>query len=392
MTVIPMASADQIPDFSSLLLAAELDSMHLQWFANPEAEGRTEEPTRRKLEKAREEGKVARSPDVSGAITLIASVVTVAIVSGFLFRTFQDLLRYFFSRVGQIDVTTDIVLFEAVYRFFIRLALPVSAVAFVGAIVGNLAQVGFLFTTKPLQPDLKRIAPKFGEWAKRSLFSTEAVYNLFKAMGKVIIIVGVAYINIASRFGELAASATRHYADSFFMFAQLGFSLLLQVAIILLVLSLVDYWFQRKQHRDQLKMTKQEVREERKTEEGDPMIRQRIRERMRQLLRQNLVAGVQRADVVITNPTHYAVALEYKRDSMSAPTVTAKGEDEIAFRIRRLAREYSVELVENKPLARALYAEVEVGEEIPGRYYEAVATVIRQVYRMRGAATRAAGE
>jgi flagellar biosynthetic protein FlhB len=164
----------------------------------------------------------------------------------------------------------------------------------------------------------------------------------------------------------------------------MAFTILVEAAVIMLVLSIFDYMFQRRQHREQLKMTKQEVKEERKTYEGDPQIKSRLRERMRELASRNQMQNVPNADVVVTNPTHYAVAMEYKRMQMAAPTVTAKGADNIALRIREMAQESEVPVIENRPLARALYSEVEIGDEIPEKYYEAVVAVLKQVYRMTG--------
>ncbi|MFP4152448.1 MAG: flagellar biosynthesis protein FlhB, partial [Alkalispirochaeta sp.] len=155
-------------------------------------------------------------------------------------------------------------------------------------------------------------------------------------------------------------------------------------AVFLLVISLFDYLFQRHQHREQLKMTKQEVKEERKQFEGDPLIRNRLRQRMQEMMSRNIVQNVQSADVIVTNPTHFAVALQYDPDRMGAPTVTAKGQDETALRIRRIAGDAEVPIIENKPLARALYAEVEIGEQIPEKFYEAMVIVLREVYRMTG--------
>jgi flagellar biosynthetic protein FlhB len=159
---------------------------------------------------------------------------------------------------------------------------------------------------------------------------------------------------------------------------------MVEAAIAMIIMSLPDYLFQRYQHRESLKMTKQEVKEERKTTEGDPQIRGRLRERMRDLLGQNQLQNVPEADVVVTNPTHYAIALQWDQERMVAPMVTAKGQDNIAQRIREVAKENNVPIMENKPLARALYSEVEIGDTIPERYYEVMAIILAEVYRMSG--------
>ncbi|MFW6249907.1 MAG: EscU/YscU/HrcU family type III secretion system export apparatus switch protein, partial [Alkalispirochaetaceae bacterium] len=161
-------------------------------------------------------------------------------------------------------------------------------------------------------------------------------------------------------------------------------SLVLQAAIILLILSILDYFWSRRQHLEQLKMTKQEVKEERKQYEGDPLVKSRLRQRMQELLSRNMIQNVPQADVVVTNPTHYAVALQYDAARMQAPTVVAKGADNIAFKIREVAEEHGVPIFENKPLARALFAELEIGDEIPEQYYQALVTILKEVYRMKG--------
>ncbi len=366
----------------------ELDAVHLYWFA-AEDEGRTEEPTEHKIRKAREEeGKVAKSQDVSAAIILLFCAVTLALLSSYSLEVLQDMVRYFVYRSVEIDITEDHTLLWVFYGYFIRLTLPVAAVAFVAAVMGNLIQVGFLFTTKPITPDPKRVIPNFTRFIQRSFLSLEAIFNLGKAISKVIVIAALAFINIRGELPRIINLATPAVEQSFGLIAWVAFRILVQAAILLLVLSLFDYLFQRRQHREQLKMTKQEVKEERKTYEGDPMVKSRMKQRMQEMLSRNMVRKVPEADVVITNPTHFAVALEYQRDRMHAPMVTAKGQDAIAERIKTIAEENSVPVIENKPLARALYAEVDIGEIIPERFYEAVVAVLKQVYQLDRARAR----
>ena len=361
----------------------QLAGMHIQWFA-AEDEGRTEDPTEQKIRKSREEGKVAKSPDVSSAIVLLFGVIGLGILGPYLLRTMLDMMRFFLGRSADVDTTTTGILVSAFFGYFTRLVLPIAAGTFVAAILGNVVQFGFLFTTKPLQPDFNKIAPRFGKWVQRSFLSTEALYNLSRSIVKVVIIGSLSYILVRSRFAKISALSRVPYTQSFFLIAQSVFILLLEAAIVLLVLSLFDYMFQRRQHRDQLKMTKQEVKEERKQYEGDPLIKNRLRQRMQEIMSRNMVQNVQNADVVITNPTHFAVALEYDSSTMTAPRVTAKGQDVIALKIKGIANENSVPIIENKPLARALYAEVEIGEMIPEKFYEAMVIVLREVYRMTG--------
>lgn len=365
------------------ILRNQLLGMHGQWFA-AEDEGRTEDPTEQKIKKSREEGKVAKSPDVSSAVVLLFTVVALGILGNYMLRNIMGMVRFYLSRVGEADPMAGGVLMRGFYSYFIRVSLPIAMVAFVAAIFGNVVQFGFLFTTKPITPDFNRIAPQFGKWAQRSFLSTEALYNFSRNIGKVIVIGAISFTVIRSRFDTLANLIRAPYQQGFGYIAETVFILLLAAAIFLLIMSLFDYLFQRSQHREQLKMTKQEVKEERKQFEGDPLLRQRMRQRMQEMMSRNMAEQVRSADVVITNPTHFAVALQYDAMTMGAPTVTAKGQDETAFRIRRLAGDAEIPIIENKPLARALFAEVEVGEQIPEKFYEAMVVVLREVYRMTG--------
>jgi flagellar biosynthesis protein FlhB len=366
--------------------AAALDAlgaMHLQWFA-AEDEGRTEDPTEQKVRKAREDGKVAKSADVSSAIVLLFTVVALGLLGDYMLGNLIDMTRFYLQRAGDVDAVESGVLMSAFFGYFIRISLPLAMVAFVAAIFGNVVQFGFLFTTKPITPDLNRIAPKFGKWVERSFLSTEALFNFTRNTGKVVVIGVISYIIIRSRFDRMANLLRVSFLEAFGFVAQSVFVLLIASAITLLVLSLFDYIFQRRQHREQLKMTKQEVKEERKQFEGDPLVRNRLRQRMQEMMSRNMVQNVQQADVVVTNPTHFAVALKYDANQMGAPMVTAKGQDETALRIRAIAGEAEVPIIENRPLARALYAEVEIGDQIPEKFYEALVIVLREVYRMTG--------
>ncbi|MFW6232038.1 MAG: flagellar biosynthesis protein FlhB [Spirochaetota bacterium] len=364
-------------------LARVLEAMHLQWFA-AEDEGRTEEPSEHKIRKAREDGKVAKSQDVTGSIILLFTVIALLILGRYILNNSQEMLTYFLRRSTEVDLAGDATIMRAFYSYFIRLTWPIAVIAFAAAVLGNVVQVGFLFTTKTITPDFNRIAPRFGKFFQRALMSTEALFNLAKSMGKVLLIVVLGVVNVAFRIDEITATLNAPFLQSFSLITEIAFNMLLQSAILMLVLSIFDYLFQRHQHMESLKMTRQEVKEERRTFEGDPQIKSRMKQRMNELLNRNMLQNVPEADVVVTNPTHFAVAMEYNRLTMEAPTVVAKGQDNIAFRIREIAGESGVPIIENKPLARALYAEVEIGDTIPEKFYEAVVIVLKQVYKMTG--------
>ncbi|QQO11412.1 flagellar biosynthesis protein FlhB [Breznakiella homolactica] len=364
--------------------------MDLQWFA-AEDEGRTEEPSEYKIRKAREEGRVAKSQELVGALMLLLPALAILFLSPYMLRTFVEMIRFFFLRATELDPVKDRIIARVFFTYLAKLALPIAIVAMVTAIFSNLVQTGFLFTTKPLVPNFSKIVPKFGQYFKRTLFSMEALFNLAKSIIKMIIIGVVAYVIIRSKIKDLANLQTAGVWNGLTLVAGLAIRLLLIVALLLLALSIPDILFQRWQYRESLKMTKQEVKEERKMYEGDPLIKSRLRQRMRELMTRNMVANVPKADVVITNPTHFAVALEWNQGTMPAPMVTAKGADEVAFRIRRIAEESGVPTVENKPLARALFAETEIGDIIPETYYQAIATVLAQVYKINEERRKTAG-
>ena len=355
----------------------------LQWFG-PEDEGRTEDPTEYKLRKAREEGKVAKSADLTSAIVLIFCITGLAAFGSSMIESMRDMMVFFYSNATKMDPTSSPEAGMAAIRFFVRTALPLASIAFVAAFAGNVFQVGFQFSSKPITPDPSKIIPRFGKWFQRSFMSAEAGFNLMKSIVKVIIIGGIAFLNIRMEFDRLVAFITMSFLKAFSILSGIAFRIMLEAAIAMLAFAIVDYRFQKKQHIDSLKMSKHEIKEERKMTEGDPLIKSRLRERMREIMNRDMMRKIPEADVVITNPTHFAVVMQYDRSSMPAPMVTAKGQDNMAFKIREIAGEHNIPIMENKPLARALYAEVEVGDVIPEQYYQAMIVILAEVYSLRG--------
>ena len=358
--------------------------VHLQWFA-AEDEGRTEEPTEYKIRKAREEGRVAKSQELVGAVGLLFPAVTLAILAPYYARTLREMLVFYLGQAGRADIVGGAgPLAAGFFVYFARLALPLAAVGLLSGLLSNILQVGFLFTAKPITPDFSRIVPRFGQYFRKTLFSMEGLFNFAKSLVKVVIIALIAWLTIKNELERLMVLFSSPFWNSVLFIWSLSIRLIIEVAVALLALSVPDYLFQRRQYMESLKMSKQEVKEERKMQEGDPLVKSRIRERMREILARNMAANVPKADVVIANPTHFAVALEWDREKMAAPLVTAKGADELALRIRRIAQEAGVPVVENKPLARALYADVEIGDAIPEKYYQAIAAVLAHVYSAAG--------
>ncbi len=358
------------------------EDLDLQWFA-AEDEGRTEDPSEHKLRKAREEGRVAKSQELSGALVMLFPTIALIILGPWLFTNFMEILLYYF----QISTTAEInaALAYGFYYYLIRMVTPIVVMAIIGAVIANLIQNrGFIFSTKPIEPKFSKIIPKFGEYFKKTMFSFEGVFNIFKSILKVVVIFIASYTIIRSDLPTLLALLDQNLWQGITQIAQMAAKILLVATFIFMIIAIPDYLVQRKQFIDSLKMTKQEVKEEYKTMEGDPLVKGKLRQFMREMLQNNIRENVAKADVIITNPTHFAIAIQYERETMQGPMVTAKGQDELAQQIKRLAAESEVPMVENRPLARALYANVEVGDIIPETYYTVLATILGKIYAMKG--------
>lgn len=352
-------------------------------------ENRTEAPTPRRLEDARRRGQVAKSVEISNAAILLATFGVLSVVGGRLITELAMFMREFLSQaLVQGDLSP-----ERVWRgaFDILIATggmiwPVMAASVLMGITINLAQVGFLFSSEPVMPRFSRINPIAG---LSRIFSWRALMELMKSCAKVVVIGVYGYITLRDVYPALLATSYMEPSHTGFQIGRLMVQLGLRIAGMLGIIAIMDYFYQRKQFMDNLKMTREEVREELRQTEGDPMLRARIRARQRQIAVYRMMHEVPQADVVVTNPVHLAVALKYDTNTMGAPKVIAKGARLMADRIRQAAMEHNVPIVQDKPLAQALYKAVEIGEEIPSHLYKAVAELLAYVYhlnRARGAA------
>ena len=376
--IAPISDRSRHPARSGADFLPQID---LQWFA-AEDEGRTEDPTEFKIRKAREEGRVAKSQELNGALVLLLPTLTLIALAPWMLKTFTEMLRFYLTRSTTTEIT-DPVLVKAFFRYFILLALPVTITAMVAGVASNILQNGgFFFTLKPITPQFSKVVPNFGKFFSRALFSAEGLFNFAKSIVKVAVVCAIAYVSIRNEVPKLVTMLEAGFWQSVSFIASMAARLLLTAGFFFLAISIPDYIFQRRQFMESLKMSKQEVKEEYKQMEGDPLVKNRLRQRMRELLSQNMAVNVPKADVVITNPTHFAIAIQWDRQTMRAPMVTAKGVDQLAFRIKEIARENNVPMVENRPLARALYAEVEIGDMIPDEYYQALAIILAKVYAL----------
>jgi flagellar biosynthetic protein FlhB len=358
-------------------------NIHLQWFSDDdnEAQGRTIEPTEPKLRRLREEGEVPKSQELVSALGLLLPAVLLLFFAPSMLKTCTEMLRFFLLRAVELNPVQDRVIALVFFRYLVRLVWPILAVAMVSGILSNVIQTnGLLFTTKPITPDFTRVIPRIGQFFKR-IFSIDGVWNFGKALIKMVIIGAVAFVIIRSELPKLANFQKANPYIGLTSVASLAIRMLLICALLMLILSIPDIFFQRWRFRERHKMSRQEVKEESRQYEADPTIQGRIRRRFQDLLRQNISVAVPRSSVVITNPTHLAVALEY-HFGMTGPRVNALGADEIAAQIRRIAQENGVPIVEDKPLAQALYKDARVGDLIPENYITAVAYVLSKVWHI----------
>jgi len=348
---------------------------------------KTEQPTPHRLREARRKGQVFKSMELISALNLIGTMIMFALMSGLVFEGFNSIFQLFTGEMLAYPLTAgniQIVYREAIRRYFGMVA-PVFGVAVLLGIAGNLAQVGFLFSASQHWPRLDRLNPLEG--VKR-IFSRRALFEMIKTIIKIAAISLVAYFFIRSRMAQMLTLVSGSAEESAALFWRIAVDLGLRVGLIFLILALIDYFYQRYEHQAGLKMSRKEVKDEHKQLEGDPLVRSRIREKQRALARRRMLKDAAQADVVITNPTQLAVALRYREGLDRAPKVLAKGAAVLARRIREIALENGIEIVENPAVAQLLWRQTEVGEEIPLEMYQAVAEILAEVYRLQETKTK----
>ncbi|BBG66451.1 flagellar biosynthesis protein FlhB [Hydrogenimonas sp.] len=344
---------------------------------------KTEEPTPKKIEDAKKEGNVPRSMDTSGFITLLVAVIAVAALFSWIMDRLESLYRYYTHFFG-VELTPTLVAEISTYTI-VQVGIMILPMALPVAIAGMIAswmQFGFLFTTKPLVPDLTKIDPIKGA---KNLFSLKKLIEGAKITMKVAAVFVVAFSVFFGFIEELVSVSRAQLQQQMAWLGDRALMLAAVMLVLLLVLALIDLLFVRYNYFKGLRMSKQEIKDEMKQMEGNPEIKAKIRQIQMEMARKRMLAEVPNADVVITNPTHYAVALKYKEGESGAPKVVAKGADLIALKIREIARESGVQIVENPPLARELYKHVDLDKEVPERFYHAVAEVLAFVYKSKRA-------
>lgn len=344
---------------------------------------KTEQPTARRLQQAREKGQVAKSMEVNTCVVLLAAILTLFALGDFMYDHMTGVMRYLLGNAAQISIEgADATSFfiQIVKKMAIILA-PVLIIIPIMGIASNLFQIGPLFSTQSLKPSLSKLNPITG-FGK--MFSSRSLMELAKSIGKIIIIGSTAYLVIKGEMETIVQLSDMTPAQIGYFVLSLSFEIFIKTIWIFVFLAAVDLAFQKYSHTKDLRMSKEEVKEEMKQTEGDPLVKSRIRSTQREMARKRMMAAVPEADVVVTNPTHIAIALLYKAETNAAPVVVAKGQARLAERIKKIARENNVPVMEDKPLARALFQAVDVGQEIPVEFYQAVAEVLSYIYRMKG--------
>jgi flagellar biosynthetic protein FlhB len=341
---------------------------------------KTEEPTAKKLEDARAEGNVPKSQDIAGVLVLVVAILALWMMFSFIAERLLNLVRYYFSLMNTpLEQANLIDIAFVTFKEFLIMALPITIIIAVAGVAGTVAQIGFNFTTKPLTPNFSKLDPIAG---LKNMLSMQKVLESLKITFKSFTAMGIGFMFFWSFIQELPTVALFGLWAQMEWFAHKAIIIAAVMLVILFVFAVIDLVMTRKHYFDKLKMSMQEIKDEFKSMEGDPHIKAKIRQIQMQAARKRMMSSVPTADVVITNPTHYAVAIKYDETKHNAPVVVAKGVDNIAIQIKKIARENGVHVVQNPPLARSLYKEVEIDHPIPDMLFAAVAEVLAYVYKM----------
>ncbi len=349
--------------------------------AEDSGQERTEDATSKRRQDFREKGQVAQSKEVATAALLTMSMLLWVFYAQQFWGRLEDLYIALLRMMAEFD-TTPLSLSNLAWEMGLvmaKLLWPVFLVTLVVGFLSSFLQVGPLFSTKVFQPDLNKFNPIKG---MAKFVSKRSAVELLKSLAKIILIAFVAYKTVANEFETALTLSLLDLNQTLIFLGQVAFLVLGKTCGIIILLAVIDFSFSRYEMEQKMKMTKQEVKEEFKETEGDPQLKARIRSVQQEMARKRMMAEVPKADVIVTNPTHLSVAISYQREEMDAPRIVAKGGDHLAFRIREIAKEHKVPIIENKPVARALYKQ-EVGDEIPEEMFTAVAELLAYVYGLK---------
>lgn len=380
-----LVEQDKIQNYNFIANKPLLCRYNLQLFAKSDAGEKTEEPTAKKLLDARKEGQVAKSQELNTAVMLFMLFLVLKLYVGLIGTKFLETFSKVYENLDMV-VKNDFPMYQMIsyLRYgiiqIIVIALPIYLGGVVVAFIVNKAQIKWKVTTKPLKPKLSKLNPikGFGK-----MFSKQKLMELLFSVAKIILIGVIVYNTLKDQWGVLFRLYDYSLTQALSVIGSLVITLGLKISAFFLIIGFADLLYQKKKFTKDMRMSKQEIKDEFKNSEGDPQIKGKIRSKMQEASRRRMMNAIPTADVVITNPTHFAVALYYDREAGAAPVVVAKGADYIAQKIKEVARENQVEIVENKPLARMLYFNVDLDQEIPQELYQMVAEILAYVYRIK---------
>lgn len=350
--------------------------------AEASAEEKTEKATPKKRQELREKGEVAKSRELPSVAVLLSALIALSLFGSYTYYNIQVIMKGAFSlpTMNDLNISEFIIFAQKVTTHFILALCPLLAAVFVTAILSNIMQVGFVLSGESITPKLSKIDPikGFGR-----LFSKQGFMELFKSLLKMVVVGGIAYLTVKSEMNNIAHLGEMDLNSIFTYIFIIFFKIFIRCTLAMIFLVVIDYAFQKWDFEKRNKMTKQEVKDEFKRTEGDPLIKSRIKSIQMEMARKRMMQAVPEADVVITNPIHLAVAIKYDSLSMDAPKLLAKGAGKIAQRIKDLAEEHDIPIMENRELARNLHSLVDIGQEIPPVLFQAVAEVLAYIYKIK---------
>ena len=353
--------------------------LDLQFFAGE----KTEKATDKKRQDSRKKGQVLKSPDVTSAIVLLTVFLFLFFAAGMMRDRFFTFFKESFTKyvsLKEFNADTAILIYIDVLLEMAFILLPIMLIAMAAAIGANLLQFGWLFTAEPLKFDLKKIDPIKG---LKRIFSIRAIVELMKSILKITFIGTVTFLVVWMNIDKVLGLAFKSPWDALTTVGQLTATMGIAASFTLLFISILDFFYQKYDYEKNLKMSKQDIKDEHKNSEGDPIIKSRIKQQQREMAMRRMMQEIPDADVVITNPTHYAIAIKYDDGDMDAPIIVAKGVDFVAQKIKLIAKEHDIVMVENRPLARSLYDQVEIGDRIPEEFFKTIAEILAYVYRIQ---------
>lgn len=356
-----------------------LIKLDLQFFAGE----KTEKATPKKRQDARKKGQVLKSQDVTAAIVLLLLFLFLYFTGPMMVKGIFGFLHQAFERnilIETVNAETVMQMYTDSLKEMALIILPFMAIAVVAGIVANYLQFGFLFTTETMKFDLKKMDPIKGI---KKIVSVRAIVNLIKSILKISFIGTVTVVIVWMNLEEVLSLSFQSPWDTLTTVAKLTGLMGIAASLTLVIIAIIDYIYEKYEYEKQLKMSKQDIKDEYKNAEGDPKIKSKIKQRQREMAMRRMMQEIPNADVVITNPTHYAIALKYDDQNMEAPKVVAKGTDYVAQKIKLIAKENDVVMVENRPLARAMYDQVEIGQQVPEEFFKAIAEILAYVYRIK---------